>query len=1101
MRAARASGALALVVVALLSSATACSSGGSFDGLARSPGGSGPRVVFDLARAPEPELPWPNDLLARPDPLSPTGLRVDLGLSAPTQLERGLRGQLDLRDGFGTFAPLTVSFDQELDLLDLWRRQNDGDPSNDALYLVDLTSGETVPLEVGGGRFPYELVQPAPYFLGDPLAAATNLLFPVDGPLPNLLHPPDPLWPESHGGVPQQSDDLLTFYERSTRTLIVRPLVPLRQRRTYAVLLTERLVGTDGAPVVSPFPGINHAAQTGELHRLPQLLPAGLSLSQVRFTWAFTTQSVTSDLEAVRDGLAGGGPLSALASRVPVFCTADSIGSPVDRCRDTSFDRVSTLTLQPVLDATSGNVFVLPAGLLAQLLSDPALAPLFGLTDPQQLQAVQASLQYVDHFVAGTFPSPDLLSDPDRPGGDAAFALDPALGAVRAAAVELPFLLAVPRPGSGLCGPQALPCPVHSAPFPVVIAGHRLGGSRLEPQLQFAGTFAKFGLATLSLDAWGHGPALDPATEVQVRAAFAAHGLSALGTALLATRARDLANDGLKQPGGDLFSGDPVHTRDAIRQSVIDQLQASRLLRSFDGRNQMLHPASASGLAVAGDFDLDGVPDVGGPAAFAAAVVRSSDGTLLFAKGAADPGADQFAFGVSLGGILASIVPALEPSVRAASPVSAGGGLADLFLRTGAQQIERAVLLEAMGPFVTSCSWSAAEQRCGGAGGVPALVFSAQRVDAEAVLPIAPAALQPGDTVTACDLAQQLAAAAASDQTGCVAARVDANGGLLLPLQADGPSLLASEVPAQTPGQPGQVSVLVTRPGDLLRLTVAHAGAAPAVIASFSWDTQLLGVGYAAGSPLRVPARGFGRGRNTPGLRRLLATYQAILDPADPVNYAPHWSRDPLPARAGAPAEVLLVAMAGDPVVPTSTGVALGRAAGLVELTAADPGYGLPIDQLLQQSGTTEGLARLRRLQDGTVGPRALLGAHLSCDSPADCSGEVLVDPSGLSCDASGSCSDGLRAPRLTPPLRAQLQRQDHAADGTAAGLSMLLLPLASRQGQHGYGAPRPQQPFDLDQLLANQAGRFFESRGTEIRFEPCQTAPASCPWIAQPPP
>ena len=47
------------------------------------------------------------------------------------------------------------------------------------------------------------------------------------------------VWPP--GGDPRA--DLLTFYELESDTLIVRPIKPLREETTYAVVLTNRLVG------------------------------------------------------------------------------------------------------------------------------------------------------------------------------------------------------------------------------------------------------------------------------------------------------------------------------------------------------------------------------------------------------------------------------------------------------------------------------------------------------------------------------------------------------------------------------------------------------------------------------------------------------------------------------------------------------------------------------------------------------------------------------------------------------------------------------------------------------------------------------------------
>ena len=51
-----------------------------------------------------------------------------------------------------------------------------------------------------------------------------------------------------------------------------------------------------------------------------------------------------------------------------------------------------------------------------------------------------------------------------------------------------------------------------------------------------------------------------------------------------------------------------------FRQSVVDQMQATRLVRSWDGTARSDQDYNVDGAPdLAGDFDGDGVPDVGGP--------------------------------------------------------------------------------------------------------------------------------------------------------------------------------------------------------------------------------------------------------------------------------------------------------------------------------------------------------------------------------------------------------------------------------------------------------------------------------------------------------
>jgi hypothetical protein len=257
---------------------------------------------------------------------------------------------------------------------------------------------------------------------------------------------------------------------------------------------------------------------------------------------------------------------------------------------------------------------------------------------------------------------------------------------------------------------------------------------------------------------------------------------------------------------------------------------------------------------------------------------------------------------------------------------------------------------------------------------------------------------------------------------------------------------------------------------------------------------------------------------------------QTILEPADPINYAIHWSRDLLASRtvaedtrvAGA-ANALIVGTLGDPSLPVGTAVSLGRAAGVVEVTQPDPAFGIPVDQVLTRSGAVEGIAATRRFDDPDGGVPAALPGHVRCDPGDTCTGDVLLDVGGYSCDA-GTCADGLQAPRLDPPLQQQLVRTNvvnlacppnkragtsgcystgpSACDPAAQGLTALMLPYLARTGQSGIGAPSAAAgAFNVSQFMANAVGRYFECRGREVHFDGCQQGLADCAWTPQPPP
>jgi hypothetical protein len=1059
----------------LLCALAGCRSGQPIEGLAPARDTGGPRIAFDLQRQPLPEMPFPNDLATRPDPGSPTGVRLDSSIAAPSQIEQRTRALLDQLDGFGTFAPITVSFEPgaEIDVLDLFARQNDADPTNDAVYLVQIDNGRVWPLDFGGGHFPYVIADPAQYFPNDPFAAHRNLLFPGCGPGANVFVPPGPACDDPDPR--HQADQLLPFYERSTRTLIARPVLPLDQEKRYAVILTNRLHDAQGRAVVPPGSGINHPSQNGELSPVIGRLPPGAALSDIAYVWAFTTQSTTRDLERIQAGLRQLGPLGNLAIQYPAALPPNSPSG-------LGFTQLTVLPGRDRPLLTDRQAYTVPASEVVPVLSDPALAPLLGNPDAATLSALVETFRYIDYFVSASFVSPNLVTVPSGPQ-NGTFQINLGSGQVHARPETVTFLLAVPKSNRD---PSANA--VHLPPFPTVLAGHGYTGTRTFDLFSFAGTFAKYGLATISIDAYGHG--VDPTSAAPVVQAFASRGLGRFAAALLSTRARDLDNDGVLDSGGDFFSADPFHTRDAIRQSVVDWMMLVRILRTFDRTTQIVQSAGSGNVVfpVAGDFNGDGIPDVAGPVSWPVATPNPAGGT--FQPGDFNAGSDLFAFGVSLGGILSSVLPAVEPAVKATAPVSAGGGLADVALRTQLTPVVQSVVLGAMAPTFANCDFDLAAQRCapGQAGTTPALVLIVPDLNRERELPVARLVLSPGDRVTVTNLERD--PLTCERDHGCAAATADGNGNVRVAVTADGP-LLSSQLPPS-----------VIQRGDRLQVSVQRAtGNEPQNIRAFEFPFTFFGVSYAPGDALTAVVPGWGYERNTPEFRRLFGLAQAVLEPADPINYATHWSLDPLGVRNGVRVPALVVGTVGDTSVPVATGVALARAAGLVEMTQPDPVYGIPIDQVLIRSGVVEGVANLRRLADPTSGPLAALGPRLSCAAPADCAGDVLVDPTSYGFDPANGVNDALNAPRLTPPLRAQLTRAVTLPDGSQA-TSALLLPYLSRAGQHGFRNPQPDKPFDMDQFLANLIGRWFETRGRELHFDACQAhEPPNCPWIPAAPP
>jgi hypothetical protein len=230
------------------------------------------------------------------------------------------------------------------------------------------------------------------------------------------------------------------------------------------------------------------------------------------------------------------------------------------------------------------------------------------------------------------------------------------------------FVLAVPKQVNG-----------HRAPFPVAFYGHGYTGAMLDA-LGFAPNLAALGIASAGINAAGHGLVIQGTQRNLINALLEGGCLAGMAEPLYQrTRARDLNGDGVEDSGGDFWTAYTFHLRDMVRQSALDHMQLIRAMRGFDGRARSAQDFNNDNTPdLAGDFDADGTPDVGGP--------------------------DQrfFAWGGSLGGILSMILGSADPNVRAAAPVSGGGGLTDVGIRSTQGGVKEAVILRVMGPLVMS---------------------------------------------------------------------------------------------------------------------------------------------------------------------------------------------------------------------------------------------------------------------------------------------------------------------------------------------------------------------------------------------------------------
>jgi hypothetical protein len=921
-------------------------------GLRATPAGTGPEIVFDIERQPLPEIPQPNDVATFPDPTSRTGRRINVSQVAPTTMETIARQGFDNMEGWGTFAPITVAFDREpgsdpsqaaLDLDDIRARmQNDGhDFTNDPVYVVNLTTGVPVMLDMGDGNFPLTPRDLDLYFPNDPKIAQENIVLEsveegaglmqsqyapnLDLDFDGVLDHPNTLGPLAPGQI-HGVDDLLGWYERESDTLIVHPLLPMEEKTEYAVILTDRLHGPDGQPVRSPFAYVNHPEQTVDLQPLLSILSdpsranyygdiAGTGAQHIAFAWTFTTAPVYEDMRLLRDGLYGKGPFASLSTQFPAKAVAlRALGMATDPSEEAG-------PLNAVPNCQAGLnapyvVYTASSAAALQLIVQVALADEFSLTASQEA-AVLDSFEWVDHFVIGEFKSPYLIgSDPAHENPEESFDLNFQNGQGRVASDTVPFFLAVPKskPGS-------------QQPFPTAVWSH---GTSLfmEESIVRVGYFARQGIATLAIDMPGHGLYLTPAQQTIAQIALGTscyvEWLSALAgcasnpaDTTCAGRAHDLNGDGVPDSGGYLWTSHIFHSRDNIRQSVLDQMQTVRVIKSFDGKTMSDQDYNFDGTPdLAGDFDGDGVPDIGG----ARPIYTAGD---------------------SYGGVVAMIHGAVDPYVTASAPISGGGGLINIIEHSSL--IPAPVLEQIFSPLVIAVPASTR----GPTATFPNTTLSAPTNCTDNQLSLrfeVNSLLDSAELEVACldptELGPSMTVLVTNSRNGVThCARTDPQGLLRVPIPAN----QGDPISIQVYNEPDAVDSYKTcalksgaRPGRLVA-TWEQANSAFTPLASGAmcpssngcqlyWSTY-----FPVGSQLVAPQEGLGYSRQTPDTRRLFSLTQGALDVADPINFAPYYMMKTIPGLDGEALPhrgILISDTVGDPYVPIATGSEFARAAG-----------------------------------------------------------------------------------------------------------------------------------------------------------------------------
>jgi hypothetical protein len=728
----------------------------------------------------------------------------------------------------------------------------------------------------------YDVTPGSPEF-GRRVALDFGESYPIALPSAHAVFPGDPAGDLPDFLFPHDNDvdgERLPYYEVETNTLMFRPLIPLRPATTYAVVLTRGLLDAGGKPVRSPFPYVNDARQTSALRPVVQWVDGGAD--NIAFAWKFTTQDVARTLTLLRQGLDGQGPFGWLQEYGrPRFDDFTNL--------DVESDGDGTLEAMGIALDPQDHLYILQAEFLAYILQ--SVGSLVGGLD-------NLTYENLDYFVLGELSLPDL-----RSASTGVLMPDPQTGFVDFRMARVPFAIAVPKA-----------TPQHQPPFPVVIYSHGARTSRLEMAL-IADTMAKHGLAMATIDAAGHGPFGGDLRAILKREAsgyppelvnllisylgglligpeYKATGKTvdeALGdledvglwhALFVAGRSQDADGDGVRMSGDSYFVGDAWKLRSAGQQTIVDTMSWYRLLRSLDGSRGPTEPLADPGRAPQellfeymrrGDFNADGKVDVGGP------------------------DVPYFVAGTSLGGIHTSVLMAVEPGLGTGVPIVSGGGMTDILLRTSLDDTADVVLTEALGltlvgcafqaeedgPIETSLAWNLWSLRCRDAATIA-------MADEQAGLERFP--LLPGGKV-------RLENPRLFDEGG--EWEEDARVEVVIDEQGQ----FSASVPADR--------------GDLLLLTVSDESGAVLHEAS-----------------IYAPQDGLGRRRNTPRFRRLIQTAQVALDAGDPLAYARHLIREPLPGTP--PRNVLHITDVGDKTVPFSTMVAWDRAVGLFGLDEED---------------------------------------------------------------------------------------------------------------------------------------------------------------------
>lgn len=1079
-------------------------------------------VKMDFFHRPLPEIPLPNDLATRFDETSPTGRRINASLVAPTSFERIVRRRIDDLDGWGVYAPITIPFSGPIDVQGVIDHHHGDqlDPRDDLVYVVDVTPGsptfgQPVKLDIGEGAFPTVLEKIDNYWKSDARGDTLSMLFEdhdedtngngildegEDTDLDGILDKPNYKPYEKRNpktmDLRERALAQMDFYERESNTLIVRPLVPLRERTTYAVVVTQRLKDAAGKSVGSPYEAGHHLGQTDALAPLEQALDGnadfgGLKLSDVAFAWTFTTGSITSDMVAVREGLYGNGAQKHLAEEFPPELS--ELNPVFDEKPAKSYESMWTI---------SGETFNSIAKLIAQ-------AGIVSLGGKEQKKRFDTSLAYVDRHVFGTYKTPRMFARTDADGryldyNEQAWPQDLATQKAVAYPEDVTFWMSLPRKEA---------CP-GGKPKAIVILGHGYTGSKTE-MFSFHSYFSQMCLAVVAIDSTSHGFTLGSKDRGLLTTIFKGMGVGKLADALMRNRSWDQDVDGEEDSGADFWTAYTFHTRDVVRQTAIDYVQLVRIIRGWDGKRLWDYDINGNGQKddLAGDFDGDGKVDIGGP-----------DAPISMTGG-------------SLGGIMSAVVGGLEPELDAVVPIAGGGGLIDVGIRSIQGGVKEAVTLRVMGPIYVGSP---------GDDGALRIETIVPRLNSTATVPVAEvpasaaAQLAVGDAVLATNLDNgRVDCALLTEDANCAKA---CNAGDAANRAVCKQTCLTFRIHLASTivrGDSAERHTLAFYKGnpfihgkrlpeqDRACLLKPDAGAPVHVVDKFGYDVkfhfQSEALDFSKGAPLSPIAEGMGLHRAAPEMRRFMGFAQMVLDPADPAVWAVHMRSGELKYADGSVVDThaLVLNTNGDMNVPVNTGAAIGRAAGLIDFTTPiDAWGGRTVHEVLIDTKIYEAVDKIPHFVDPS-GNGVLFDVE---DLSQSATPTEALPPRGTPLRYGHDKPlhrgvDGFHVPRLNPPL----WKHAIGPDGSD-GVSGTWFPYVEPGGKHGFWNPGEHVDFLVKQCKAEAPGKgedpaacekktwfdhgmlvigmmsyYLGSGGTELRHDTCLQN-WSCPDMSAPP-